>query len=117
MPRSPLQILSISADPDLGKLRAMVLRKAGHEVSWPSSKSEADALLRDRKFDLLLLGHSISGPSAREFADVFRARNPGGKIIVVMAASYSLVKPDRTVRPIDGPEVLLETINALMDEG
>ena len=116
MPRSPLQILSLSADPDLGKLRAMVLRKAGHEVSWPSSKTEADALLRDKKFDLLLLGHSISGPSAREFADVFRARNPGGKIIVVMAASYSLVKPDRTVRPIDGPEVLLEAINALIDE-
>lgn len=116
MPRSPLQILSLSADPDLGKLRAMVLRKAGHHVSWPSSKTEADALLQDKSFDFLLIGHSISGPSAREFADLFRAKNPDGKIIVVMATSYSLVKPDGTVRPIDGPEVLLETINTLIDE-
>ena len=108
------RILSLSADPELGKLRAMVLQQAGYEVTWPSSKAEADALLRQKNFDLLLIGHTISGPSSREFAETFRARNPQGKIIVIMAATYSLVKADRALRSMDGPEALLEAIEELL---
>jgi len=107
------RILSLSADPELGKLRAMVLRQAGYEVIWPSRKGEADAQVREKNFDVLLIGHTISDQSSREFAEIFRANNPNGKIIVIMAATYSLVKADRTVRSIDGPEALLEAIEDL----
>lgn len=107
------RILSLSADPELGKLRAMVLEHAGYSVLWPSSKAEADRVLREKNFEALVIGHTISGPSSREFADIFRAKNPEGKIIVIMAASYGLVKADKTVRSIDGPEALLEAIEEL----
>ncbi len=107
------RILSLSADPELGKLRAMVLRQAGYEVLWPSSKAEADAVLREKNFDVLVIGHTISSASSREFAATFRARNPEGKILVIMKTSYGLVKADKTVRSIDGPEALLEAIEEL----
>jgi len=110
------RILSLSADPELGKLRAMVLQQAGYAVVWPSSKAEADALLRENNFDVLVMGHTISGQSSREFAEIFRANNPNGKIVVIMAATYSLVKADRTVRSIDGPEALLGAIEELLSE-
>ena len=108
------RILSLSANSELGKLRAMVLRQAGYDVKWPSSKSETEALLGNERFDILLIGHMISGHSAREFADAFRARNPNGKIIVIMATTYIMVKADKTVRAIDGPEALLEALGELL---
>lgn len=108
------RILSLSADPELGKLRAMVLRQAGYDVIWPTSKTEADALLREKHFDVLLIGHTISGPSAREFAQVYRANNLNSKIIVVTAGAFLMLKADRTIKPIDGPEALLAAIDEVL---
>jgi DNA-binding response OmpR family regulator len=108
------RILSLSANPELGKLRAMVLRQAGYEVLWPTSKTEADEVIRDQDFDVLLIGHSISGHTARDLAEAFRGRNPAGKIIAITASAYSMVRTDKTVRAIDGPEALLETIEEVL---
>jgi DNA-binding response OmpR family regulator len=109
------RVLSLSANPELGKLRAMVLRQAGYDVLWPTSKSEAEQVIRDRGFDVLLIGHSISGHTARDLAEAFRGRNPAGKIIAITASAYTLVKTDKTVRAIDGPEVLLEAIQEVLE--
>jgi DNA-binding response OmpR family regulator len=108
------RILSLSGNPELGKLRAMVLRQAGYEVLWPSSKDDAERTIRDENFDVLLLGHTVSGDTARELAEAFRIKNPNGKIIAVMATNYVKVRPDRTVKAIDGPEALLEAIEELV---
>jgi len=108
------RILALSANPELGKLRAMVLRQAGYDVIWPANKAETEALLAKQHFDVLLIGHTISGQSAREFAETFRARNPEGKLIVIMASSYILIKADKTVRAADGPEALLEALDELL---
>jgi len=108
------RILSLSANPELAKLRAMVLRHAGYSVTWPSSKQEADQILQNESFDILLIGHTISGQSARQFAEVFRARNPHGKIVAIMAATYLMVKTDRTVKALDGPEALLAAIAEML---
>jgi DNA-binding response OmpR family regulator len=108
------RILSLSANPELGKLRAMVLRQAGYKVIWPESNQETDKFLQEESFDILLLGHTISGQSAREFAEVFRSRNPHGKIIGITAAAYLMVKADKTVKAVDGPEALLEAIEEVL---
>lgn len=94
----------------------MVLRQAGYDVNWPTSKAEADSLLREKTFDLLLIGHTISGPSAREFAELYRANNPNSKIVVVTANAFLMVKADRTIKPTDDPEVLLHTIEELLGD-
>lgn len=109
------RILSLAADPELGKLRAMLLRQAGYDVLWPASKSEAYIALRDNSFDLLLVGHTLSGQSAREFAEIFRDKNPNGKVVVIMAATYVMLKADKTVKAADGPEVLLQAIEELLE--
>src|ERR1700741_4686977 len=110
------RILALSADPELGKLRAMVLRQVGYEGTWPASKVETVALLGRESFDVLVIGHTISGQSAREFAETFRARNPDGKVIVIMVSTYALVKADKTVRAVDGPEALLNALDELLGE-
>lgn len=92
----------------------MVLRQAGYDVTWPASKAETEALLGKKNFDVLLIGHTISGQSARGFTETFRARNPAGKVVVIMAATYALVKADKTVRAVDGPEVLLTALDELL---
>jgi DNA-binding NtrC family response regulator len=107
-------ILSLSANPELGQLRAMVLRQAGYMVNWPANKEEADKLLENESFDLLVIGHSISGQSARHFVEVFRTRNPQGKIVAVTDASYLMIKADKTVKALDGPEALLGAIEEVL---
>ena len=112
--RMTRRILSLSANPDLGKLRAMVLRQAGYSVKWPANREEADKLLENEPFDVLLIGHSISGRSARHFAKAFRARNPQGKIIAVTRATNLMIKADKIVKALDGPEALLEAIEEVL---
>jgi DNA-binding NtrC family response regulator len=92
----------------------MVLRQAGYQVVWPSSKTEAEQVIRDQHFDVLVLGHTLSGDAARGLTEAFRTRNPHAKIIGIMASTYIMVKTDKTVRAIDGPEVLLETIQEVL---
>ena len=70
------RILSLAANPELGKLRAMVLRQAGYCVTWPSSRQETDRILQDESFEILLIGHTISGHSARKFAEFFVCEIP-----------------------------------------
>jgi DNA-binding response OmpR family regulator len=111
------RILSLSANPEIGKLRAMVLRQAGYYLTWPSSKQETDRILQDESFEILLIGHTISGQSARNFAETFRVRNPNRKVIAIMATSYLTVTPDKTVKAIDGPEALLEAIDEVLGPG
>lgn len=92
----------------------MVLRQAGYMVNWPGNKEEADKLLENESFDILVIGHSISGQSARHFAEVFRARNLRGKIVAVTDASYLMIKADKTVKALDGPEALLGAIEEVL---
>ena len=107
-------ILSLSANPELGKLLAMVLRQAGYMVNWPDNKQEADKLLENESFDVLVIGHSISGQSARHFAEAFRTRNPQGKIVAITPSTYLMIKADKTVKALDGPEALLGAIEEVL---
>jgi|SRR5947209_19119895 len=109
------RVLSLSANPELGKLRAMVLRHAGYDVVWSPTRKEAEQLIRDQDFDVLLIGHSISGDTARELAEAFRGGNPKGKVIAITASAYIMVRTDKTVRAIDGPEALLEAIEEVLE--
>jgi DNA-binding response OmpR family regulator len=53
------RLLSLSTNPELTKLRSMVLRQAGFHATWPSTREEADRILNQQNFDLLLIGHTI----------------------------------------------------------
>jgi DNA-binding response OmpR family regulator len=109
------RVLSLSANPELGKLRVMVLRQAGYHVVWPSTKTEAEQVIGDQHFDVLLIGHTISGDTARDLAEAFRGRNPAGKVIAITASAYIMVRTDKTLRAIDGPEALLEAIQEVLE--
>ena len=108
-----VRILSTSADPHLGSLRAQVLRSAGYDVTYPQNAAETRRAIAEELFDLLIIGHSISTPSAKSYAEAFRERNPEGKVLVVHQMELLPVRADATVRAIDGPELLIQTVARL----
>jgi DNA-binding response OmpR family regulator len=110
---SRARILSTSADPRLGALRADVLRSAGYEVVFPKDHADTLHAIATHPFDVLILGHSISTQSAKDYAEAFRARNADGKVLVVYQSALVAVRADAAIRSIEGPEALIAIIESL----
>jgi hypothetical protein len=56
-------------------------------VAIEQSGLRADHARRD--FEVLVVDHTISGQTARELAEAFRAKNPNGKVIAIVATPTS----------------------------
>lgn len=112
-----IRILSTSAHPELGPLRAQVLRAAGYDVTFPADHAETVQALERGRFDVLILGHSIVGAPAKNFVELFRQRNPSGKVLVVYQSGLVPVRGDAAISAIEGPEVLIGTIERLCGRG
>lgn len=112
--RDGCRILSLSEDPQLGPLRATVLRHAGFDVTHPQGKQAVHGCLEEQNFDLLILGHSIAVEHTRDYVAKFREKNPAGKVLAVAQTDLLPIRADRVVRAIDGPEVLISAIEELL---
>ncbi len=107
------RILSLSEDPQLGPLRASVLRHAGFQVTHPRGKSEIHECLDSGVYDMLILGHSLGVEYARALVSKFREKNPKGKVLAVAQTDLLPIRADKVIRAIDGPEVLIAAIDEL----
>ncbi len=107
-----VDVLIVSTNVELARLRKMVLDSAGCRVHIAQSKREALALLEAVPFDVLVICHSVSGASAEQFARQFRERNPHGCIVYVAATPYSAQAAfaDLSIAGVLGPEVLIEAV-------
>ena len=94
-----IRVLSASADPILRHSRELLLQHHGCEVKTSLSKSHACELIQSHSFDVLVFGHSLTADVCQSLAKDFRARNPQGKIIEILAATWKapMNKPDATV--------------------
>ena len=104
-----MAVLSVSADPGLSHTRELLLRKQGCEVKTSLSKSHAQELMQSHSFDVLVFGNSLTTDVCQELAKDFRVRNPQGKIIEILVASWHVPMngPDATAI---GPEELIAAI-------
>lgn len=109
----PIRVLSLSEDPQLGPLRAYVLRHAGYSVAFPNGRAETFATIERDTFDVLVIGHSIPTEHARDYAAAFRTKNLAGKVLVVAHTQFTSIKAEKTIRAIDGPEVLIAAVAEL----
>ena len=78
------QTLLIATDPELRKQYIRVLRQKSCQVIATHSRAEALRALRNLAFDTLVLCYSLSSASCEEYAELFRQRNPNGRVVAVL---------------------------------
>lgn len=92
----------------------MVLAKRYDVIPVRSSK-ELAALRDDLPVDLVVLCHSLSADECDLSSSIVRNRWPHAKILALSVERSSCWKfADRTVRGLDGPTILLQSIDNLL---
>lgn len=87
---TPLRILLVEDEPALLLTLAEALREAGHEVIRSASGSEAEALLRDARFDMLVTDIRLPGVDGCVLADAALRASP--PVAVVLMTAYGQVQ-------------------------
>ena len=71
-------------------------------------------LLSDEEFDVILLCHMLSVEECDSSMQIVRARWPGAKIVALSVEQGGCSQAaDRNMRGLDGPRLLLDTIDQL----
>lgn len=94
-----IRVLSASADAVLRQTRELLLVGEGCEVKTSLSKAHAHELIQSQSFDVLIIGNSLTPNACRELAKTFRLRNPRGKIIEILVATWD--------SPMNEPDVIV----------
>lgn len=84
MRATPHRILVVDDDASMRKLIVVILEKEGHATVTCGSGVEAIQVLRQQKFDLLLLDVGLPDMSGLDILSIWRGRN-GTKVIVITA--------------------------------
>lgn len=115
-PAKGVSVLLLSADRELSLLRYHSLQHGGFTVARADSLQDAVALLRSR-YDALVISYSLSTDSIAQFTSLFRETSPGAPIVCVVKGKWHDLKipVDFTVNGDDGPEALLETLDAAIN--
>lgn len=108
------KVLVCSPNLDLAQLRAAVLKTADCEVVCPVSQSDAIELMKEEKFDVLVICYEYSEEAGQEICDAFKHTNPQGKILVMRKSHRESACPDaqETVHALDGPSALIRAVLA-----
>ncbi len=110
--RSP-RVLCFSRDPRLLETRRQILATR-YEAVTVGSIEEIMALATDEEFDVIVLCHTLSVEECDLSAQTVRVRWPGAKIVALSAEQGGCSEAaDRIVRGLDGPRLLLDTIDQL----
>jgi two-component system response regulator RegA len=107
----PRTVLLLNRNPEVSRLRAYALERAGFAVTRADSRQEALRLL-DKKFDALVVSYSLSTESIGEMTELFRQRNPGAAIVTIAKEKWRDMKidVDFTVTGDEGPEAMIEGV-------
>jgi DNA-binding response OmpR family regulator len=97
-PESPHQVLLVEDDPMIAKTLAMSLRYQGFELSIATSLRQAQAVLAERGFDLLMLDVGLPDGSGVDFCREVRGRDADVPILMLTART----EESTAVESIDG---------------
>lgn len=106
-------VLSISAERVLAPIRNAVLAHAGYGVIPVSSVDSALKVLRDRHVCAIVIANSVPLIDRRRVCSEGHTRH----VPSVVLDPYDQIADDQSelhVNPLDGPEVFLEALAALM---
>jgi CheY-like chemotaxis protein len=114
------ELLCVDDDPDILKLRRLVLESAGYSVITANSGKDAlQILAKGTTVDLVLLDYLMPGMNGDELAAKLRHQHPTLPLIAVSAVGQlpeSLLKTvNAHVQKGRGPEVLLATISMTLE--
>ena len=90
MSDTPNRILLVEDDPDVGSLMEHALLHAGFKVHWVSSAIDAQVLLEQREYDLVLTDVMLPDGNGLDIADAARAR--GIKSLVITGYAFRFPK-------------------------
>jgi DNA-binding response OmpR family regulator len=83
-------ILLVEDDADVGPLLEHALLQAGFKVHWVSTAGEAQALLDERSYDLVLTDVMLPDGNGLDIADAAKARNL--KCLVITGYAFQFPK-------------------------
>jgi len=116
-PNHGKSVLLLSGDLEISLLKAYVLGHAGFAVTRAESRKDAIHLMRESRFDVLVISYSLSADSMVELAAIFREQNPNAPIVGVAKGRWQdlPVEFDATVTGDEGPEGLIEAVEMVLN--
>jgi PAS domain S-box-containing protein len=115
-PDRALRVLLVEDDPDLREVSQQMLEILGCEVRTAASAEQAQEVLGQARFDLLLTDYSLPGRNGAELAKHARTVQPG--LVVVISSGYGETAAEAgsqvLPKPYGMPELqaLLDTVKA-----
>jgi DNA-binding NtrC family response regulator len=112
-PSSRPAVLSVAAERALAQIRNAVLTHAGYDVIPAYSLEAALAALRDRCVNAMVIAHTVCPGDLRTLVQEAHHRN----VPLLLLDPYDQFAQDQSelhVNPLDGPEVFLHAIAALI---
>ena len=108
------RVLCVSRDQRLLESRHLVLSRK-YETVTVGSVEEMRSLPASEQFDVIVLCHSLSSEECDVSAELVRGRWPKAKIVALSVEQNGCFDgADEVVRGLDGPRVLLGTIDYLL---
>jgi PAS domain S-box-containing protein len=106
-------ILFIAPSTHLAKTRFMLLTDAGYPALWTKTIEEAEELLGNRAFPLLILGKQLTQSEQRGIIEAVRARTAESKI---MAIGYEALRgvADAYLPRMSSPDEFLYAVGSLL---
>ena len=110
-------LLSVGSNPELMKLRSLVLLKAGYALREAMDTTDAVKIFKAGDFDLVIICHTIPERERLALIAAVREERPSAKIIVIRKdGELSGKLADETVHSLDGAEALLGTVAHALDK-
>jgi CheY-like chemotaxis protein len=110
-----MTVLLLGRQTKPGLLRAEILRNAGLEVIFPSSRKEALAAISRGNFDVAVLPYSLPTDTTVELAELLRQRCPVCPLVVI-ASTHEYdpkISPEAVVLVNESPEALVGAVRRL----
>jgi CheY-like chemotaxis protein len=110
-----MTVLLLGRQTKPGLLQAEMLRNAGIEVIFPSSRREALAAISRGNFDVAVLPYSLSTDTTVELAELLRQRCPACPLVVIANTDEydPKISPEAVVLVTEGPEALVAAVRRL----
>ncbi|MFQ5398261.1 MAG: response regulator [Anaerolineae bacterium] len=118
-----VRVLIIDDEPNLRTTLAMILRRAGYDVSVATCAGDVAQYLDDEKYDLFLLDVRLPDGNGLDLLPAIRRSNPGVPVLVLTAYAAPEVEDqakkrgaiDFLVKPVD-PMRIVRHVNKIVGQ-
>ena len=109
-----LNILYGEGDTEVVAAQAASMQKAGHQVTTATGRKEVEAALKQRSFDLVILGPTLSRNDRHHLPYMVKKAHQGTRVLVLHADGGRHPYVDAATDTGRTIEQILETISSMM---